>query len=71
MGGTINDEEQPWIKDYVEKMMKDRKFVEDSYNRIQTQKVFEWAEGQVNATEKPIAMDEFSKMVEEHQHQHH
>jgi trigger factor len=71
MGGTINDEEQPWIKDYVEKMMKDRKFVEDSYNRIQTQKVFEWAEGQVNATEKPIAMEEFAKMVEEHQHQHH
>ena len=71
MGGTINDEEQPCIKDYVEKMMKDRKFVEDSYNRIQTQKVFEWAEGQVNANEKPIAMEEFTKMVEEHQHHHH
>jgi trigger factor len=71
MGGTVNDEEQPWIKDYVERMMKDRKFVEDAYNRMQSQKVFDWAESQVNATEKPISMEEFSKMVEEHQHHHH
>ena len=37
-------EDQPWVNDYVEKMMKDRKYVEDAYNRIQTQKIFEWAE---------------------------
>lgn len=71
MGGTINDEEQPWIKDYTERMMKDRKFVEDAYNRLQSQKVFDWAESQVNATVTPISMEEFTKMVEEHQHKHH
>jgi trigger factor len=51
--------------------MKDRKYVEDAYNRIQTQKIFEWAETKVNPTDKPIAAEEFTKMVEAHQHHHH
>jgi len=71
MGGQVpNIEEQPWVRDYVEKMMKDRKFVEDSFHRIQTDKVFAWAETQVNPVEKPISGDEFTKMQEEHQHHH-
>jgi trigger factor len=69
--GMASAEDQPWVNDYVEKMMKDRKYLEDAYNRIQTQKIFEWAESQINATEKEIAMEEFVKMNEEHQHQHH
>ena len=70
MGMSGMDEEQDWIKEYVDKMMKDRKFVEDAYHRIQTQRIFEWAEGKVNATEKKIAADEFTKIIEEHSHQH-
>jgi trigger factor len=64
-------DDQPWVDNYVEKMMQDRKYVEDAYNRIQSQKVFEWAETQVKPTEKEIAMEDFVKMQEEHQHQHH
>ena len=71
MGGAAMDENQPWIKDYVEKMMKDKKYIEESYSRIQTQKIFEWAEGQVKPTEKAMSMEDFTKMVEEHQHHHH
>lgn len=71
MGMNASDEQQDWIKDYVEKMMKDRKYVEDAYNRIQTQKIFEWAEQQVKPAEKEISAEEFTKMVEAHQHHHH
>lgn len=72
MGGMGADaQDQPWVNDYVEKMMKDRKYVEDAYNRIQTQKIFEWAETKVNPTDKEISADDFTKMVEEHQHHHH
>lgn len=71
MGGANLSDDQPWVNDYVEKMMKDRKYVEDSYNRIQTQKIFEWAAGQVNPTDQPIDAESFTKMVEEHQHHHH
>ena len=67
MGGG----DQPWVDNYIDKMMQDRKYVEDAYNRIQGQKVFEWAETQVKPTEKEVAMEDFVKMQEEHQHHHH
>ncbi|MBA2498860.1 MAG: trigger factor [Chitinophagaceae bacterium] len=70
MGMSGMDEEQDWIKDYVDKMMKDKKFVEDAYHRIQTQKIFEWGEGKVNATDKKISGDEFTKIIEVHNHHH-
>ena len=71
MGMGNQAEQQPWVNDYVEKMMKDRKYMEDAYTRIQTQKVFEWAETQVNPKDKTISAEEFTKLVEAHQHHHH
>jgi trigger factor len=70
MGMKALDEQQNWAKDYVEKMMKDKKYVEDAYHRIQTQKIFEWTETQVKPSEKEISMEDFTKMVEAHQHHH-
>jgi trigger factor len=66
-----NAEDQPWVNDYIERMMKDRKYMEDAYTRIQTQKIFEWADTQLKPTEKEITAEEFTKMAEEHQHHHH
>ena len=71
MGGANLSDDQPWVTDYVEKMMKDRKYVEDAYNRIQTQKIFEWATAQVKPLDKDISAEDFTKMVEVHQHSHH
>ena len=72
MGGMQPmDEEQPWINDYITRMMQDRKFVEDAYHRIQTEKVFGWADTKVNAVEKPVSVQDFTKELEKHQHHHH
>ncbi len=71
MGGGMNLEDQPWVKEYVDKMMKDRKYVEDAFMRLQTQKMFDWAETQVKPVEQEISVDDFTKMVQEHQHAHH
>lgn len=71
MGGGNIDINQPWINDYIDRMMKDRKFVEDSFHRIQAEKVFQWAEGQIKPVEQLISADEFNKMQEEHRHHHH
>ena len=70
MGGANLSDDQPWVTDYVEKMMKDRKYVEDAYNRLQTQKIFEWTSTQVKPKDKAISAEEFTKMVEEHHHHH-
>lgn len=69
MGG--NDEQQPWINEYVTKMMQDKKFVEDSYNRIQTEKVFQWVETQISPEEKQISAEDFSSILKEHEHHQH
>ena len=71
MGMATMDDEQDWVRDYIDRMMKDRKYVDDAYNRLQTQKMFDWAESQVNAIDTPITKEEFSHMNQEHQHQHH
>lgn len=72
MGGMgASTEDQPWVNDYIERMMKDRKYVEDAFTRIQAQKIFEWSESQIKPAEKDISAEEFTKMVEAHQHHHH
>jgi trigger factor len=70
MGGAMGPdaESQPWVNDYIDRMMKDRKYLEDAYNRIQTTKIFEWAETQVKPVEKAISVEEFNHMVESHVH---
>ena len=71
MGMPAGGDEQPWVADYVQRMMQDRKFVEDTANRIQTEKVFGWAETQIHPTDKPVSKEEFQHLAEEHQHHHH
>jgi trigger factor len=71
MGMQVDAEQQPWVADYVARMMKDQKFVEDAYHRIQSEKVFGWAEQQVKAIDKPVSVEEFTKELEKHQHHHH
>lgn len=71
MGGSMEDMmQQPWVTEYVQKMMKDRKFVEETYHRIQTDKVFSWAETQIKPVEKGISVEDFNKMQEAHSHHH-
>ena len=71
MGMSAVDEEQPWIAEYINRMMHDKKFVEDAYNKIQIEKMFEWAEQNVKATEQPIRAEDFSKELDKHKHHHH
>ncbi|RYY21046.1 MAG: trigger factor [Chitinophagaceae bacterium] len=71
MGMGAGDEEQPWLTDYVNKMMQDKKFVEDSFHRIQTEKVFTWADQQVNAVEQEVSAEDFAKETAKHQHHQH
>jgi trigger factor len=71
MGMGAMDEEQPWIVEYINRMMHDKKFVDDAYNRIQTDKIFEWAEARINAVDQPVSIEEFTKELDKHKHHHH
>ncbi|MDB5197147.1 MAG: trigger factor [Flaviaesturariibacter sp.] len=71
MGMAAMDEEQDWVRDYIDRMMKDKKYVDDAFQRIYSEKIMNWAESQVGAIDTPISKEEFIHMNQEHQHQHH
>jgi trigger factor len=71
LGGLPPGDEQPWVEDYVNKMMQDRRFVEETYQNQRTNKMLQWIETQVNPTIKAIKAEAFNKLNEEHQHHHH
>ncbi len=68
MGMNVLDEGQAWVNEYITRMMKDRKFVEDTYHRLQNDKVLEFAESKVQPVDKEISVEEFHHL--QHQHQH-
>ncbi|MBI2283397.1 MAG: trigger factor [Bacteroidetes bacterium] len=70
MGGQLGalGDNQQWVDDYANRMMQDRKFVEDSYHRISTDKLFTVLDGQVIAKEEAISADDFAKKLHHHHH---
>jgi trigger factor len=65
---NLGGDDQPWIEDYINKMMKDQKYVEDSYHRISTEKLFEALESKVQATEEEISAEAFAEKLHHHHH---
>lgn len=70
MGGQlgITDDNQQWVEDYANRMMKDKKFVEDSYHRISTDKLFTFLENQVKSKEEEISVEDFTSKLHHHHH---
>ena len=71
LGGLPQGDEQPWVEDYVSKMMQDKRFVEETYQNQLTNKMLQWIVSQVNPVDKAITAEEFNKLNEEHKHLHH
>ena len=65
--GALGDNDQ-WLEDYAARMMQDRKFVEDSYHRISTDKLFQAIESNVTATEEKISAEKFAEKLQHHHH---
>lgn len=80
-GGQImgDDEEKhnKFIEDTVDRMMQDQKYLNDTYQQLATEKLFEVLEAGVAAKEEKIVAEEFVKKVqsyhdkeEQHDHNH-
>ncbi|NCT93924.1 MAG: trigger factor [Chitinophagaceae bacterium] len=70
MGGQLGalGDNQQWVEDYANRMMQDRKFVEDSYHRISAEKLFAALENQVTAKEEAISAEAFAEKLHHHHH---
>lgn len=66
--GTQSLEEAPWLDSYAESMLKDRKFIENTYYQLQTSKLFNALEEQVNVIEDVVTPEELTAMQHHHNH---
>jgi trigger factor len=71
MGMPASAEEPEWVDSYLQRMLQDKKFVNDTYSQLEASKVLEWAETQAKPEEKEISVEEFTHMLDEHKHHHH
>ncbi len=67
MGGQSLDE-APWLDSYAESMLKDKKFIENTYYQLQSVKLFNQLEGKVRVIEKKVTPDELNAMQHHHAH---
>ncbi len=66
-GNVSKGDDTSWLDSYIETMMKDEKQIDATYRRLVTDKLFNYAESQVNPVEKEVTDEELTGM----QHHHH
>jgi trigger factor len=69
-GGVGLEGHMDWLEGYVDRMMKDRQQVEGASRRVLSEKVLQWAESRATAQDKPIGVEEFTAILEQHRHEH-
>jgi len=60
-----------WLDSYLDRLMQDEKFVDQTYREMVTQKLFDWAETKVELKEEEITAEEFAKLPHKHHHHEH
>jgi trigger factor len=61
-------EDAPWLDEYSNRMLQDKKYVEETYFQLQTTKLFNLLEGQVTLKEESIGAEDFAKKLHHHHH---
>jgi len=63
-----NMDDAPWMDDYINRMMSDKKYMENTYFQIQTDKMFRVLETQITPNITPITPEAFGDLVKNHKH---
>ncbi|RAJ04218.1 trigger factor [Chitinophaga skermanii] len=64
-------EQAEWIDSYIDRMLQDEKFVDQTYREMITTKLFDFAETKVNVKEEDITAEDFVKLPHKHHHHEH
>ena len=71
-GLTLDQQDEaPWMDNYMSKMLKDEKMMDETYRRLLFGKLFTYLETQFPITEKEIGEEEFFKLADAHATHHH
>ncbi|WP_291910969.1 trigger factor [Chitinophaga sp. CB10] len=69
-GGAAADGAE-WLDSYLDRLLQDEKFVDQTYREMITQKLFDWAEAKVNIKEEEIKAEDFVNLPHKHHHHEH
>jgi trigger factor len=69
--GPDDEGKTPWMDDYMQKMEKDEKTMDETYRRLLYAKLFQNLETQFTIEEKEIGEEDFFKLGTAHEAQHH
>ncbi|MBC7890356.1 MAG: trigger factor [Ferruginibacter sp.] len=65
--GNMNiGDDTSWLDSYIDKMMKDEKQLDATYRRLLTDKLFAYAESEVNPVENEVSAEELTGMQHHH-----
>ncbi len=68
--GVQNGDDAAWLAPVVENMMKDEKYLDNTYRQLITDKLLTWCESKFQLNEKEVALDEFVSLPQSHHHHH-
>lgn len=69
--GIQDGEEAPWMDGYMQKIAKDEKTLNETYQRLMFDRLFQFLRGQFNLTEQTISEEDFFKLQDPHAAHHH
>lgn len=69
--GMDNEDEAPWMEGYMQKMVKDEKTMNETYQRLMTDRLFSFLQTQFHITDKAVSEEEFFKLPDAHAAHHH
>ncbi|MBA2761638.1 MAG: trigger factor [Segetibacter sp.] len=61
-------EDAPWLDSYADSVLKDKKFIENTYFQLQTTKLFNVLEEQINVIEDIVSTEQLNAMQHYHSH---
>lgn len=67
-GNTATD--APWLEEYVEKMIKDEKTLNETYRRLLMDKLFATIADKMEVKEQEISLEDFQNLPNAHAHHH-
>lgn len=69
--GMQGGEEAPWMDGYMQKIAKDEKTLNETYQRLMSDRLFQFLHSQFTITEKSISEEDFFKLQNPHAAHHH
>ena len=68
---AVSPESESMIGELTNRLMQDEKRIDEAYRTILTNKLFDWLTDKADITEKELSTEAFTKIVNEHNHEHH